>query len=71
MKNDAPHCCFGPAWQHWRNVPKDGIFEILPYTAVPGSLDKKGGRKIPFMCHFCLIKDGTVVPLFCLTNPAL
>jgi hypothetical protein len=37
----------------------------------PGSLDTKGGRKIPFIFHLCLIKDGPVVPLFCLTNPAL
>jgi hypothetical protein len=38
---------------------------------VPGSLDKKGGRKIPSMFHLCLIKDVTAFPLFCLTNPAL
>jgi hypothetical protein len=34
----------------------------------PGSLDKKGGRKVPYMFHLCLIKDGTVFPLFSLTN---
>jgi hypothetical protein len=40
---------------------------------VPGSLDKKGGRKVPStgMFHLFLIKDCTVFPLFCLTNPAL
>jgi hypothetical protein len=31
---------------------------------MPGSLDKKGGRKIPSMLHLSLIKDGTVFPLF-------
>jgi hypothetical protein len=36
-----------------------------------GSLDKTGGRKMASMFHFCLIKDGTVFPLFSLNNPAL
>jgi hypothetical protein len=38
-------------------------------STVPGLLDKKGGRKIPSLFHLCLIKDGTVFPLFCPTNP--
>jgi hypothetical protein len=40
-------------------------------TAVPGSLDKKGGRKIPSRFHLCFIKDATVFSLFCLTNSGL
>jgi hypothetical protein len=35
---------------------------------VPGSLDKKGGRKIPSMFHLCLIKDGTGFPSPFLSN---
>jgi hypothetical protein len=33
---------------------------------VLGSLDKQGGRKIPSMFNFCLVKDGTIFPLFVL-----
>jgi hypothetical protein len=32
-----------------------------------GSLEKKGGKN----ATYCLIKDGTFFPLFCLTNAAL
>jgi hypothetical protein len=34
------------------------------FTTVPGSLDIKGGRKIPSRFHLCLVKDGTVFALF-------
>jgi hypothetical protein len=36
-----------------------------------GSLDKKVGRRFHLSSIFCLIKDGTLFPLFCLTNQAL
>jgi hypothetical protein len=38
-------------------------------TSVPRSLDKKSGRKIPFMFHLYLIKDGTVFPPFLSNEP--
>jgi hypothetical protein len=47
------------------------VLSVININSGPGSLDKKGGRKIQSMFHLCLIKDGTVFPLFCLTGPAL
>jgi hypothetical protein len=41
-----------------------GASLVNPSTPVPGSLDKKCGRT------FCLIKDATFFPFYCLTNPA-
>jgi hypothetical protein len=38
---------------------------------VPGSLDKKGGEKIPSMFHLCLMKDGTVFPRFLSHEPGI
>jgi hypothetical protein len=35
-----------------------------------GFVRQKGGRKIQSMFHLCLIKDCTVIPLFCIMNPA-
>jgi hypothetical protein len=39
--------------------------------SVPGSLDKKCGRKIPSMFHLCLIKVCTVLPLFLSYEPGI
>jgi hypothetical protein len=56
----------GPGYRHLVSI----FLYLSIITPGPGSLDKKGGRKIPSMLHLCLIKDGTVFPLFCLTIPA-
>jgi hypothetical protein len=48
------------------------IFNLIGNTpSLPGSLDKKGGRRFHLSSIFCLIKDGTLFPLPCLMNPAL
>jgi hypothetical protein len=55
----------------FRYIEFNGEFWLRGKGPGPSSLDKKGGRKIPSMFHLCLIKDGTVFPLFCVRNPAL
>jgi hypothetical protein len=45
--------------------------KVISKNPVPGSLNKKGGRRFHLSCIFCLIKDGTLFPLRCLMNPAL
>jgi hypothetical protein len=47
------------------------IRNVCKVWLVPGSIDKKGGRRFHLSSIFCLIKDGTLFPLRCLMNPAL
>jgi hypothetical protein len=50
---------------YFLGVGKKNLLAVLS----AGSLVKKGRRTFHPSPIFCLIKDGTLFPLFCLTNP--